>query len=416
MTDSITISNSLVTSFSSTSPVFHLNLAAYEPKGTVQPEDNHTLYVGNDSPTSQSAAIAGITFSDTAGVYEGDTSAWAPGGSTTGSGGVSYDYFATGAQGDSTVTMSFSASSYPQYFGFYWGSMSDGNTVTFTLSSGASIVASYSQSSGKLTETYYAEGSTTGTSLGTSTITAQTSEYFGLNVPGDSITKVVFSGADFEFSDVTYSASTVTLNAGTSATQIGVYDPTNAAYLCFLAGTRITTPAGDVPVESLKAGDMVLTASGAARKVRWVGYTTVSSRFADPQRAFPVRIAAGALDENLPARDLLVSPDHALLIDGVLIHATALVNGLTVTREAVMPPTFLYYHVELTTHDLLLAEGTPAESFVDNASRMAFDNWETHPDDAAIAEMDLPRALSARQVPAAVRARLAARVRVASAA
>jgi len=97
-----------------------------------------------------------------------------------------------------------------------------------------------------------------------------------------------------------------------------------------------------------------------------------------------------------------VSPDHALLIDGVLIHASALVNGTTILRESRVPETFVYHHVELADHALILAEGVAAETFVDNIDRMAFDNWAERGDEAeAIAEMDYPRAQSARQVPAA---------------
>src|SRR4051794_5328758 len=84
--------------------------------------------------------------------------------------------------------------------------------------------------------------------------------------------------------------------------------------ICFYPGTCIRTPVGEVAVETLRIGDMVLTAEGRAMPVRWLGRQTVSTLFADPLRVLPIRIAAGALAENLPARDLLVSPDHAILV------------------------------------------------------------------------------------------------------
>jgi hypothetical protein len=124
----------------------------------------------------------------------------------------------------------------------------------------------------------------------------------------------------------------------------------------------------------------------------------------------PIRIRAGALGDGLPTRDLLLSPAHALLLDGVLVNAGALVNGGTITREAAVPEVFTYYNLELAEHTLILAEGTPAETFVDNVSREHFDNWAEHEallGDAPIAEMDLPRAASHRQVPMAIRRRLA---------
>jgi hypothetical protein len=181
-----------------------------------------------------------------------------------------------------------------------------------------------------------------------------------------------------------------------------------------MPGTLVATPSGERAVETLRAGDLVLTAEGDAKPVRWLGRQTVSTRFADPLRVLPVRIVAGALGEGLPRRDLLVSPDHALLVDGGLAQAGALVNGTTVRREAAgaVPEVFTYWHVELADHSLVLAEGVPAETFVDNVARLAFDNWAEHgaaADPAPAAEMALPRAKSARQVPAATRRRLAER-------
>jgi hypothetical protein len=180
--------------------------------------------------------------------------------------------------------------------------------------------------------------------------------------------------------------------------------------ICFYPGTLIRTPAGEVAVERLAIGDLVLTVEGTARPVRWIGRQTVSTRFADPLRVLPIRIAAGALAEGLPARDLLVSPDHAILVEGVLVQAGALVNGTTVRRDADVPETFTYHHVELADHSLILAEGVPAKTFVDHVERLAFDNWEEHEAlygaAAPIVEMPLPRAKAQRRVPLALRRRL----------
>ncbi len=183
--------------------------------------------------------------------------------------------------------------------------------------------------------------------------------------------------------------------------------------VCFYPGTLIRTPAGEVAVETLMAGDLVVTADGRVAPVRWMGKQTVSTRFADPMRALPIRIRAGALADNLPVRDLLVSPAHAILVEGVLVQAAALVNGTTVVREHAVPEVFTYWHIELADHALVLAEGTPAETFVDSTEREAFDNWAEYEalvaGQAAVAEMDLPRAKSYRQVPATIRAALEAR-------
>ena len=183
--------------------------------------------------------------------------------------------------------------------------------------------------------------------------------------------------------------------------------------VCFMAGTLIRTPDGEVAVETIKRGDLVLAADGRVVPVTWIGRQTVSTRFADPLRVLPIRIRAGALGENVPARDLLLSPDHAILIDGALIHAGALVNGTSIVRETAVPDVFTYYHVEADDHSLILAEGVPAETFVDNVDRLNFDNWAEHqalyPQGKEVDELPYPRAKSHRQVPVHIRARLAGR-------
>ena len=183
--------------------------------------------------------------------------------------------------------------------------------------------------------------------------------------------------------------------------------------LCFLGGARVLTPTGETPVEALAIGDLVTTSDGFDAPVRWVGRQTVSRAFGDPMRVLPIRIKAGALADNMPIRDLRLSPCHAIRVGDILIQAGALVNGTSIVRDSDMPETFVYYHVELDDHALVLAEGVAAETFIDNAERMAFDNWNEHlalyPDGHAIEEMPLPRAQSHRQVPEAVRRRLSAR-------
>lgn len=185
-----------------------------------------------------------------------------------------------------------------------------------------------------------------------------------------------------------------------------------ANVVCFMPGTLIATPSGHRPVESLSRGDLVFTHDGRAAPVRWLGRQTVSRMFSDPLRVLPIRIRAGALGEAMPERDLLVSTDHALMLDGVLVQAGALVNGSTIVRERNVPAVFTYYHVELADHALLLAEGVPAETFIDNVDRMRFDNWDEHDaieTAAPMAELELPRAKSARQVPTTIRKKIAAR-------
>jgi Hint domain len=141
---------------------------------------------------------------------------------------------------------------------------------------------------------------------------------------------------------------------------------------CFLRGTRILTERGDVAVEDLALGDMVHTLSGGRRPVTWLGQRQVElARHPDPMSAWPVRLRRGALANGMPARDLLISPDHALFLNGVLIPGRVLLNGATVLPD----PSWQrldYFHVALDAHDILLAEGAPAESFPDRGSRATF--------------------------------------------
>lgn len=189
---------------------------------------------------------------------------------------------------------------------------------------------------------------------------------------------------------------------------------------CFFPGTMVRTPDGEIAVETLKCGDLVLTVDEWALPVSWLGRQTISTLFGDPMRVLPIRIKAGALAENVPSRDLLVSPDHALLVQGTLIQAGALVNGSSIVRERNVPRVFTYYHVEVDDHSLILAENTPAETFVDNVDRLGFDNWAEHeelyPDGKAINELPYPRAKSHRQVPISIRVMLAGRAQAIGAA
>ena len=181
-----------------------------------------------------------------------------------------------------------------------------------------------------------------------------------------------------------------------------------------MPGTLVSCPQGDVAVENLQIGDLVLTAEGKAAPVCWMGRQTVSLIFADKLRALPIRICAGALAENIPSRDLLISPDHAVLVDGVLVQAGALVNGTSIIRETNVPQVFTYYHVELDDHSLILAENVPAETFVDNIDRLAFDNWQEQEElyrTKPTIELPYPRAKAHRQVPSGIRNALAQRAK-----
>jgi hypothetical protein len=182
--------------------------------------------------------------------------------------------------------------------------------------------------------------------------------------------------------------------------------------VCFAAGTLISTPGGSTSVETLAIGDLILTADGRTVPVKWIGRQTVQKFFAG-ERARPVRVAAGALGDSLPHTDLVLTADHALILDGLAINAGALVNGTTITLEplSAVADRVTYYHVETEKHDVILANGAPAETYVDYVGRQAFDNHAEYValygEARTIAEMPLPRVSIARLVPPALEARLA---------
>jgi autotransporter passenger strand-loop-strand repeat protein len=143
---------------------------------------------------------------------------------------------------------------------------------------------------------------------------------------------------------------------------------------CYCRGTHILTDRGEIAVEDLRIADRLVTVSGTVRPIRWIGRRSYAGRFAAGNaKVLPILFRAGALADDVPRRDLLVSPQHAMFVDGVLIPAVALVNGSSIVQlEAV--DKVEYFHLELDTHDVILAEGAAAETFVDDDSRGMFHN------------------------------------------
>lgn len=153
---------------------------------------------------------------------------------------------------------------------------------------------------------------------------------------------------------------------------------------CFVAGTRIATDRGEVAVEDLEVGDRVRTVlGGKAEPIIWIGHRTIDCmRHPVAKQVWPVRIAAGAFGRGKPSRDLFLSPDHAVYVEGVLVPVKYLINGSSVVQ--VPQASVTYYHVEVARHDVLLADGLPAESYLAGADRSIFANNDgavtLHPD------------------------------------
>jgi hypothetical protein len=123
----------------------------------------------------------------------------------------------------------------------------------------------------------------------------------------------------------------------------------------------------------LAIGDAVVTVHGAVRPVVWIGRRWIDCRrHAAPRRGRPVRVRAHAFGAAVPGRDLLLSPDHAVFVEDVLVPVRCLIDGAGVVQERVGE--IEYFYVELDAHDVMLAEGLPAESYLDTGNRADFGN------------------------------------------
>jgi hypothetical protein len=152
---------------------------------------------------------------------------------------------------------------------------------------------------------------------------------------------------------------------------------------CFGRGTLVLTVHGEVPVEDLAIGELVMTTNGAL-PVRWVGRTTLrrnASASWHPS-VLPIRVARFALDDQTPRRDLYLSQGHSLFIDGLLIPVKHLVNerSITVDHDAKTSETIEYFCVELDTHQVMIAEGTAAETFRYGGGQIPWDNLSDYQD------------------------------------
>lgn len=151
---------------------------------------------------------------------------------------------------------------------------------------------------------------------------------------------------------------------------------TTITVTCFAEGTRIATACGEAPVETLKIGDLLRTQHAGLQPIKWIGRRSYGGRFLRGNKAaLPIRIKAGAIADAVPSRDLFVSPGHAISIDNMLVHASRLVNGVTILQEDAADQV-TYYHIELENHEILFAENCPAESFMDEHFRRQFQNVE----------------------------------------
>ncbi len=203
--------------------------------------------------------------------------------------------------------------------------------------------------------------------------------------PGDTIEITGFLATGSSYADgaltLDGTAGNATLNMPSMALSDFVVTVDSADNLttvtapCYAAGTHILTANGEVPVENLRPGDQAITWMNGCTQpapIVWIGHRTVNlAAHPDARAVAPIRIRRDAFAPGLPHRDLLVSPDHAIFVDGVLIPAKFLANDATICQEPGWRRV-VYLGVELDRHAVLLAEGLPAESYLDTGDRGTF--------------------------------------------
>ena len=161
-----------------------------------------------------------------------------------------------------------------------------------------------------------------------------------------------------------------------SATDLQELNVLGYTLACFLPGTRIATPRGEVQVQELKVGDLVLTQRGESKPITWIGQGAALATRGRRTAATPVIVRKGAMGDNCPNRDLHITKGHALYVDDVLIPAEFLVNHRSIQWDD-RAQEVTVYHIELERHDVLLANGAPAESYRDDGNRWLFRNAST---------------------------------------
>ncbi len=239
----------------------------------------------------------------------------------------------------------------------FTGAVAAGQTVLFRPPGGSVVLDHPEQFAGAITQ--FAATDLIDLPLGTASFQQYAGGVLSLNYGGGAVAlqlATIYATPQFQFT-----------GDGHGGTDILVSDA-----VCFCRGTLILTERGEVAVEDLAVGERVRTLSGAAKPIVWIG--TGSAPVGRGNRlARPVIVRRGALAEGVPSRDLYLTHGHALYLDGVLIPVENLVNHRSILWDE-SAERVEYYHIELEEHDVLLANGAPAESYYDASNRAQFHN------------------------------------------
>jgi hypothetical protein len=260
------------------------------------------------------------------------------------------------------------------------------NTGTVAIGDGASVEFTGNQDPGAVA--FYSGSGT----LALDSLTVQGETVYGFAV-GDTIDLAALPISDINFVTIEPGNTLAVVEIGGTTLDIQLDPAQNFAGLyahqtadlndgtalilnavpCFCAGTRIATPNGDAAVEALREGDRLLTLQGASRRIVWIGTGAALATRGQRNAATPVIVKKGALADNVPHHDLHITKGHALFVDDVLIPVEFLINHRSIIWDD-RAQEVIVYHIELETHDVLVANGAPAESYRDDGNRWLFRN------------------------------------------
>ncbi|WP_158924315.1 Hint domain-containing protein [Acidisphaera sp. S103] len=196
-----------------------------------------------------------------------------------------------------------------------------------------------------------------------------------LTVTGDNGSQVLQLDPSEDYTGLTFSAIPDAAATGTDISPV----------ICFCRGTQILLERGEAPIETLKIGDCVRLFDGRTAPIAWIGRGKALATGGQRSAATPVIVRKDALGDNMPNRDLHITKAHSLYIDDVLIPVEFLVNHRSILWDDRAQEVEIY-HVELETHDVLIANGTPSESYRDDGNRWLFrngnENWDRPPQPA----------------------------------
>ncbi|MGD7070494.1 Hint domain-containing protein [Acetobacter sp. AAB5] len=338
--------------------------------------------LANDTVVSENGgfAVSGIASNTTinnAGVVDVTSGATATG-NTVNNGGLLFGE-AGSVIGTTTISSggSLTASSGATLTGDI--TLQDGGSATIWNNAGGTITLSGDSNSG-LTISGLENGGTVSTVI---------SGWSG-NGPGDSdsidLAGVSATGASYSYPSANQVVITL---ANGSAITLNISDVANkgftlvddghggaSAEVCFLAGSMIQTPEGDVPVENIRMGDTVIAyvqGISQATTVTWTGkaHVVVRPHLQDDEAGYPVRILKDAISEGVPYKDMLITSEHCLFFDGKFVPVRMLVNGVSIFYDKSIT-SYDYYHVETEQHFVIRVDGMLTESYLDTGNRRSF--------------------------------------------